>query len=70
MLTGRLCFAAAFITRVMPGSAGSVESSFWFIMMRTATAPLVLAQSAMVSPTAGSAVLTGLISAKRLGYFA
>ena len=51
--TGRACFAAAASARLIPGSAGSVATS-WFSMIRMPTVPLVAAQSAIVSATPGS----------------
>jgi hypothetical protein len=53
-------------TLLMPGCAGSVETS-GVNMMRTATVPSIFAHSSIVSPTLGSLESTGLIRAKRLG---
>ena len=67
MFTGSPCRAPAASTRLMPGSAGSSDTSR-VIMMRIPTVPGVAAQSATVSATAGSEGSTGLINANRPGY--
>src|SRR6516162_5984446 len=65
-LTGRECCAARARTRLMAGSAGSVET-LSLKKTRMPTVPLVEAQSAIVSATAGSVGSTGLTSLNRLG---
>ena len=59
--------AAAASTRLMPGSAASVEIS-GVNMMRIATVPSIAAQSAIVPSTAGSLALTGLMTPNRPGW--
>ena len=60
-LTGSAWRAAEASTRLMPGSAGSVET-LSRIMMRTPTVPFVAFQLAIVSATPGSFGSTGLTS--------